>query len=278
MLRLGFGGGVCFVLIRGLYVPSDTPSTSLPFLKDKKAQKWSRFVRLNSWIGSLRLHLTFSQSPVLYIISRPHRLHSNNREISRANKQSRYMKRYLFLITPVRQTTRGDGEEATAKCFFWMMSDACRMRMNHTKSLRLLKKRWTKPAARYQGSAVPVLFPFVTFNYQTLSFKNDLFYHYRRSDCPRRCILHEPKGYGELNGFFRNLRRMVRERDHDTCEDGFWDEISVLAHNGHNSSLLPLLLIMGLFEDTDLEKRTFRERKTKRRSLIVQATVSSSAT
>lgn len=46
----------------------------------------------------------FSQSPDLYIISKPDRLLSNNSAISRANKQSHCMRRYLFLISPMRQT------------------------------------------------------------------------------------------------------------------------------------------------------------------------------
>lgn len=65
----------------------------------------------NSSIGSFGSHLTFSQSPVPYIISRPSRRHSNNSAISRANKQSQCMKRYLFLISPVRQTMHTELEK-----------------------------------------------------------------------------------------------------------------------------------------------------------------------
>jgi len=52
--------------------------------------------------------------------------------------------------------------------------------------------RRASPAGAWaeQTLPIPIQFPSITFNYQTLLFQNDLFYHYRRADCPQSCILH----------------------------------------------------------------------------------------
>lgn len=191
-----------FVLIRGLYAPNDTLSTSLPLLRDKK--KWSRFVcefAFNSSIGRFRSHLTFSQSPVPYIISRPSRLHSNNSAISRANKQSQCMKRYLFLISPVRQTMHTELEKKkrppnTSPEWRVMHAGQEWIILNHQDYRNKDEEsseiwRVSPAGARAEQTLpIPIQFPSITFNYQTLLFQNDLFYHYRRADCPQSCILH----------------------------------------------------------------------------------------
>lgn len=162
-------------------------------------KRWCRFVcDFNSSIGSFGSHLTFSQSPVPYIISRRH---SNNSAISRANKQSQCMKRYLFLISPLRQTMHTELEKKKRRSNTlreWKVMHAGQdwIILNHhdyrNKDEESSEIQRVSPvgARAEQTLPIPIYFPSIVFNYQTLPFQNDLFYRYRRADCPQSCILH----------------------------------------------------------------------------------------